>query len=212
VILEDEPSSYEVLATSTAYTSGRVFSVRVDEVRLPSGDVVTRDLVDHPGAVGVIALNDAGEVLLVQQYRHAVQRLLWEPPAGLLDVDGEAPLIAAQRELLEEAHVAAETWDVLVDLFTTPGMSDEAVRIYLARDVRDGEGERWVGHGEERDMPTAWVPLDDVVAAVLAGRLHNPVLVAGALAAAAARGDGFRGLRPGDSPWAERPKPEVPTG
>lgn len=205
--VEDTPASYTILSTSTAYASGRVFSVLVDEVRLPNGEVVTRDLVDHPGAVGVIALNDAGEVLLLQQYRHPVRRLLWEPPAGLLDVDGELPLLAAQRELFEEAHLVAARWDVLVDLFTTPGMSDEALRIYLARDVRPADGSRWEGEGEERDMPAVWVPLEEAVSSVLAGKLHNPVAVSGILATAAASRDSFTGLRPGDSPWSERPKP-----
>ena len=204
--VEDTPASYGIVNTHTAYTSGRVFSVRVDEVQLPSGDVVTRDLVDHPGAVGVIALNDAGEVLLLQQYRHPVRRLLWEPPAGLLDVPGEPPLLAAQRELYEEAHLVADRWDVLVDQFTTPGMSDEALRIYLARDVRPSDDERWQGHGEERDMPAVWVPLDEAVSLVLSGKLHNPVAVSGILATAAAARDGFTGLRPGDTAWAERPK------
>jgi ADP-ribose pyrophosphatase len=207
VTVEDTPASYEIVSTSTAYSSGRVFSVLVDQVRLPSGEVVTRDLVDHPGAVGVVALNEAGEVLLLQQYRHPVRKLLWEPPAGLLDVAGEPPLLAAQRELLEEAHLVAERWDVLVDLFTTPGMSDEALRIYLARDVAAAEGERWEGHGEERDMPAQWVPLAQAAAAVLSGRLHNPVAVAGVLATVAAQADGFTQLRPGDCPWPERPKP-----
>ena len=205
--VEDTPAAYEIVRTSTAYASGRVFSVLVDEVRLPSGEVVTRDLVDHPGAVGVIALNEAGEVLLLQQYRHPVRRLLWEPPAGLLDVAGEPPLLAAQRELYEEAHLVAGRWDVLVDLFTTPGMSDEALRIYLARDVRPSDDSRWEGEGEERDMPAVWVPLEEAVALVLAGKLHNPVAVSGILATAAAARGGFAGLRPGDAPWAERPKP-----
>lgn len=205
--VEDTPASYDVVSTRTAYSSGRVFSVLVDDVRLPSGEVVTRDLVDHPGAVGVIALNDAGEVLLLRQYRHPVRRLLWEPPAGLLDVDGEAPLLAAQRELYEEAHLVAGRWDVLVDLFTTPGMSDEALRIYLARDVRPADGDKWVGHGEERDMPAVWLPLDEAVGLVLDGKLHNPVAVSGILATATASREGFTSLRPGDSAWSERPKP-----
>lgn len=208
--VEDSPASYEILSTSTAYASGRVFSVLVDDVRLPSGEVVTRDLVDHPGAVGVIALNDAGEVLLLQQYRHPVRRLLWEPPAGLLDIVGEPPLHAAQRELYEEAHLVAERWDVLIDLFTTPGMSDEALRVFLARDVRPADGLRWAGAGEERDMPAVWVPLEEAVALVLTGKLHNPVAVSGILAAAVASGDAFVRLRPADAPWAERPKRASP--
>lgn len=182
--------------------SGRVWSVRSDVVDLGDGQTVQRDVIVHPGAVGIVAVDEAQRVLLVRQYRHPVRALLWEPPAGLRDMDGEDPLQTAARELFEEAGYRAAEWSVLVDAFTSPGGSDEAVRVYLARDLRKvDDGERYVGDGEERDMPTRWVPLVEARAAVLAGRLHNPLAVMGILAAAAVLIDGDRGARPVNAPW-----------
>jgi ADP-ribose pyrophosphatase len=201
--VRDTEAAYDVVASALRLRTGRVIDVRTDEVLMPSGQTAHRDVVVHPGAVGVIALDDDGRVLLVQQYRHAVGRKLWEPPAGLLDVEGEDPLEAAKRELFEEAHVEAERWHTLVDAFTSPGMTDEAVRIYLARGVRPASGDRFAGEHEEMDMPVAWVPLDDAVSRVLAGNLHNPMAVMGVLAAARARDTGFIGLRAADAPWPE---------
>ena len=202
--LHDEPVAFDVLSTERVFHSGRVIDVRTDKVALPGGSAATRDVVVHPGAVGIIALDDEDRVLLVQQYRHPVRRLLWEPPAGLLDSPGEHPLDTAKRELFEEAHHRAGRWNVLLDVFTSPGMADEAVRIYLARDVRPADGPRYAGVEEELDMPVAWVTIDDAIAAMLAGRLHNPLAVMGILATARARADGFSALRPGDAPWPER--------
>lgn len=200
--IADTPEDRSTLGSEVAFRSGRVIDVRTD--RVPSDDgVAVRDVVVHPGAVGILALDAAERVALIQQYRHPVRRLLWEPPAGLLDVPGEPPLLAAQRELYEEAHLEAARWDVLVDVFTSPGMTDEAVRIYLAREVSESRRERHQGEHEERDLPLRWVPLDDAVAGVLSGRLHNPLASTGVLAAAAARAAGWRTLRPADSPWPE---------
>jgi ADP-ribose pyrophosphatase len=183
-----------------------VIAVRTDAVVFPDGSTAARDVVEHPGAVGVIALDGHDRVLLIQQYRHPVGRLMWEPPAGILDEPGEPPLETAARELFEEAGVRAGRWDVLLDAFTSPGMTDEAIRIYLARDLSAvPEDERHVGEHEEADMPTAWVPLDQAVEAVLAGRLHNPFAVMGLLATKYARDHGWSGLRPADVPWPERP-------
>ncbi|HVB26278.1 MAG TPA: NUDIX hydrolase [Mycobacteriales bacterium] len=207
----DAAATYPVLERHRVYTSGRVIAVDREVVELPNGGAPTRDVVRHPGAVGVIALDDTERVLLVQQYRHAPGRLLWEPPAGLLDVPGEAALAAAQRELFEEAHYVARRWHVLVDLFTSPGMSDEAVRVYLAREVQPASADRHVGQDEERDMPTSWVPIDDAVALVFAGALHNPLAVTGILAAARARELGYANLRAVDAPWPDR-VPQPPTG
>ena len=199
----DTPASYPVGSSEIAVHTGRVIDVRTDVVEMPDGTTTARDVVVHPGAVGIIALDDDGNVLLVNQYRHPVQQRLWEPPAGLLDEVGEDPLDAAKRELFEEAHYRADRWDVLVDAFTSPGMTDESVRIYLAREVRPAEGERHEGRDEELDMPARWVPLDDALAAILAGRMHNPMAIMGLFATARAREQGFRELRPADAPWPQ---------
>ncbi len=186
---------------------GRVIGLRADTLRMPDGQIAVREVVEHPGAVGVIALDEQDRVLVVQQYRHPVGHRLWEPPAGLLDMPGENPLHAAQRELYEEGHHRASDWRVLVDLFTSPGMTEEALRIYLARGLTEvPHDERHVGEHEEADMPLAWVPFGELVRLIFAGELHNPTLVAGVLALAAARaGDGIEALRPGDAPWPQRP-------
>jgi ADP-ribose pyrophosphatase len=170
---------------------------------MPGGGTATRDVVQHPGAVGIIALDDADRVLLLRQYRHPVRQLLWEPPAGLLDEPGEDPLDAARRELFEEAHVHAERWNVLLDIFTSPGMSSEAVRLYLARDVTAADGPRHEGEHEEADMPVEWVPLDEASRLLAAGTLHNPLTAMGVLAAIAARDAGWSTLRPADAPWPQ---------
>ncbi|MBV9486653.1 MAG: NUDIX hydrolase, partial [Frankiaceae bacterium] len=94
-----------------------MIDIRTDKVAMPGASLATRDVVVHPGAVGIIALDIGGRVLLLRQYRHPVKRFLWEPPAGLLDEAGEDPLAAAKRELYEEAHLQAARWDVLLDVF-----------------------------------------------------------------------------------------------
>ena len=186
---------------------GQVFDLVGEEVRLGPDDAepVLREFVDHPGAVAVVALRegpDGEEVAVVDQYRHPVRAVLWEIPAGLLDVAGEDHLVAAQRELAEETDLRAERWDVLVDYFTTPGGSTESLRVYLARDVSEvPHVDRHDRTDEERDMTVRWVRLDDAVAAVHAGRIHNPSAVVGILAAASARAAGWSVLRPADAPW-----------
>jgi len=196
------PHAYGVESTETVF-SGRVFAVRKDQVAMPGGTSSQRDVVVHPGAVGVVALDEHGRVLLVEQYRHPVGRRLVELPAGLLDVDGEPGLAAAKRELGEEAGAGADTWHVLVDALTSPGMTDESIRIYLARDVH--EVERDVQQHEESEMTASWVPLQDTVAQVLAGQIENAMACLGVLAAAEAERRGFDGLRPAGAPWRARP-------
>jgi 8-oxo-dGDP phosphatase len=203
--ISDTPLAWPV-DSSTVLAEGWVGRFVRDEVRSPDGEVMTREYVRHPGAVGVIALDEHERVALVRQYRHPVRHRLVEPPAGLLDVDGEDYLAAAQRELAEEAGLAADTWQVLVDLFTTPGMVGETLRIYLARDLSPTDApEGFLRAGEEAHMDVVWATLDDLVAAVLDGRVHNPTLVSGALAAWTARErDSFAGLRPADADWPAR--------
>lgn len=201
---QDTPERWPVGSSTYSLRTGRVIDVRQDVVE--NGTGFHRDVVVHPGAVGVVALDTSDRMLLVHQYRHPVGHRLYEPPAGLLDVTGEDYLAAARRELYEEGHVRAANWRVLVDAFTSPGMTTESLRIFLARDLTEvPESERHDGVHEEADMPVVWEPLADVVAGVLAGDLHNPTLVMGALAAWTARnGDGYDALRPADAPWPAR--------
>ncbi|GAB3591562.1 NUDIX hydrolase [Angustibacter peucedani] len=192
--------------SSEVVFEGRVWDVVSDVVDLGRAGEVTRDYVRHPGAVGVLALDDEGRVPLVHQYRHPVGMTMWELPAGLLDVAGEAPVLAAQRELAEEADLRAGTWHTLADWVMSPGGTSEVFRCFLARDVSAvPEGERHERDGEEMDMPTHWFALDDVRDAVLAGHLNSPSLVVGVLAACASRDGGWASLRPADAPWPEHP-------
>lgn len=190
------------VVSSVVLHRGRIWDLASDDVELPGGQVVVREYVQHPGAVAVIALDDDDRVLLLRQYRHPVRSFLWEPPAGLLDAEGEALRDAAARELAEEADLRAERWAVLADYYTSPGSSDEAIRIFLARGLSPvPEHERHERQDEERDMEVAWVPLDDAVLAALGGGVHNPSAVVGILAAAQARAIGWVTLRPLEAPW-----------
>lgn len=203
--LVDTAEEWEVRATDTPFVGNKT-SVRTDDVVMPDGSVARRDYQVHPGSVAVVALDDQDRVLLLKQYRHPVGMKLWEIPAGLLDVPGENPLHAAQRELYEEAHVKAEDWRVLTDVYTTPGGCSEAVRIFLARDLSEAEGERFEVEEEEADMEFARVPLAELVRGVLAGELHNNCLVVGALSLSAVlAGDGVDSLRPALAEWPARP-------
>ena len=182
--------------------SGAVWDVASEHVDLGGDEPVQRDKLVHPGAVGILALDEHDRVLLLRQYRHPVRHELWEIPAGLLDEEGEAPQDAAARELREEADLVAGRYDVLAEWYSSPGGSDEALRVYLARDLSPvAEGDLFEREHEEADMLTRWVPLDEARDAVLAGRLHNPTAVVAVLAAAASRAQGWASLRPADAPW-----------
>ncbi|MEV5989010.1 NUDIX hydrolase [Streptomyces sp. NPDC052051] len=203
--IKDTPEEWEVRASDTPFVGNKT-SVRTDDVVMPGGAVARRDYQVHPGSVAVLALDDQNRVLVIRQYRHPVRHKLWEIPAGLLDIPGENPLHAAQRELYEEAHVKAEDWRVLTDVYTTPGGCDESVRVFLARELSEADGQRFEVEDEEADMEWARVPVEDLVRGVLAGELHNNALVVGVLSLVAARdGDGLDALRPAGAPWPARP-------
>lgn len=192
------PHEFTVLSSERVY-DGRVISLRRDELAMPGDTTAGRDVVEHPGAVAIVALDEQDRVVVVRQYRHPVGRELDELPAGLLDKDGEPALETAKRELAEEAGIAAEDWHVLVDLLTTPGMSDEAVRVYLARGL--SEVHRDVQEHEEAEMTSFRVPLAELVDGVLTGRYENSLLIAGVLAATRAT---TTALRAADAPWPAR--------
>jgi 8-oxo-dGDP phosphatase len=196
--LRDSSAPRPVLDSRVVH-EGMIWDVVSDVVDLGESGTVTREYVKHPGAVAVIALNDDDDVLLLRQYRHAVRAELWEPPAGLLDLPGEAPLFAPPPELAEEADLVAGSWWVLAEYLSTPGASNEALRIYLARDLTPVDpGDRHEREAEESDIELRWVPLAEALDAVLAGRVRNPSTVVGVLAAHAARSRGWDDLRGAD--------------
>lgn len=203
--IRDVAEEWDVRDGHTPF-QGRMTGMRSEQVRMPDGSWAQRDYQLHPGSVGVLAVDQQARVLVLRQYRHPVRHRLWELPAGLLDVPGENPLHAAQRELFEEAYCKAGTWRVLVDFYTSPGGSNEALRLFLATDLSEAEGERYAAHGEELELESAWVPLEQLLDLVLAGELHNPTLVTGTLAlhTALSRGS-IDTLRAADAPWAARP-------
>jgi ADP-ribose pyrophosphatase len=191
---------FETVASETLYI-GKIFALRADEVRMPGGNTARREVVEHFGAVAVLALDDDANIILVYQYRHPIGRRLWELPAGLLDLGGEPPHITAARELKEEAGLEATHWHTLVDLDSAPGFSDESVRVYLATGLTDvGRPE---AHDEEADLTVRWFPLDDAVRMVLSGEIVNSLAVAGILAAHTTRD--ATSLRAVDAPWEDKP-------
>ncbi|MCW2528810.1 MAG: hydrolase [Pseudonocardiales bacterium] len=200
---EDQP--FEVVGSQHHY-HGWVIDVRTDEVRMPDGSTARRDIIAHPGAVAIVALDEHDQVVTVRQYRPAIGTHLVELPAGLLDIDGEPALVAAHRELAEETALAAADWAVLADVYTSPGMTDEAIRIYLARGLSPvTAGEGFVAAGEEITMTVSRIPLDELVRQALAGELTNGPAVVGVLAADRARSLGWAPLRAADSCWSARP-------
>jgi 8-oxo-dGDP phosphatase len=192
---------FEILDSETIYV-GRIFALRSDELRMPGGNTARREVVEHYGAVAVLAIDEENNVVLVYQYRHPLGRRLWELPAGLLDNSDEAPHLAAARELEEEAGLAAKDWRVLVDLDSTPGFSDESVRVYRATELSDIG--RPASHDEEADLIVKWFPLVDAVQMVFSGEIVNSIAVAGILAAHAMPNTDL--LRPVDAPWQDRPR------
>jgi len=180
------PSSgaYELLTSETVY-EGHVLTLVKDTVRMPDGGSSEREVVRHPGAVAVVALDDGGDVVLLRQYRHPVGGYLWELPAGLRDADGEPPLETAKRELAEEVQLAAERWSLLTTSYSSPGFCDEVVLVYLAEGLSDVDRpEGFTAEHEELDMQVARVPLAEAVQRIYDGDIRNAAAVIGLLAAA----------------------------
>ncbi|MBN7441593.1 NUDIX hydrolase [Mycobacteroides abscessus subsp. abscessus] len=197
---ERERHEFVTLESEPVYMGG-ILALRRDRVAMPGGGSATREVVEHYGAVAVAAVDEAGRVALVYQYRHPLGHRLWELPAGLLDIAGEDSQRAAARELLEEAGIEAGTWRVLVDAAASPGFTDEVVRVFLATGLsHPGRGE---SHDEEADMTVHWVPLSEAVSMVMAGEVVNAIAVAGILATHVALGGHH--TRPVDAPWPDRP-------
>ena len=192
------PHGFEVLASEEVF-QGRVISLRRDTVAMPGGGDSVREVVHHPGAVGIVALDDQDRVVMLRQYRHPVGERMWEVPAGLRDADGEPPLDTARRELAEEVGLAAERWSLLTSQYPSPGFCDELVLVYLAEGLSEvGKPTDFVVEHEELDMTIERVPLDDAVRWVFDGTIRNSLAIIGVLAAAQHRTTGAP-LRPVDA-------------
>ena len=189
---EPAPHEYRVLDRETVYEGG-IISVHRERVSMPGGGDGVRDVVRHPGAVAVVALDDQDRVVLVRQYRHPVRQHLWELPAGLRDAEGEPPAETARRELAEEALLAAGRWSLLATTYNSPGFCDEEVQVYLAEDLTAADRpEGFVVEHEELDMTLERVPLAEAVQWVADGRIRNGSSVVGVLAAAHVRAGVYR--------------------
>jgi 8-oxo-dGTP pyrophosphatase MutT (NUDIX family) len=199
MIFQDQQESWPVDETREIFRHWLI-TVRADKVRMPGGNVAERSVVTHPGAVAVLALDDANRALMIRQYRHPARKVMWELPAGLRDHPGEPLVTAAQRELLEETGYQARTWHSLVDHYSSPGFTNERLRIFLARGLTQADDHGYVRSDEESLIVTGWLPLTDAAQAILAGKLHNGATIAGLLAGYVALADGFAGLRPADAP------------
>ncbi len=180
--VQDVPEDWPVQDSEDLYRSELPFALRADRVRhpdQPDEEPFTRVVLEHPGAVVVLAVDDEERVFCLRQYRHPARMRMLELPAGLLDVAGEEPRASAERELLEEAGLEAGSWTGLGTAYSSPGISAERMHFYLARDLRSGDRGDFVAAHEEADMVTLWVPYADLLAACLDGRVEDaPVLIA----------------------------------
>ncbi|MDO4664605.1 MAG: NUDIX hydrolase [Actinomycetaceae bacterium] len=195
----DNPRTAQITATTMPW-QGRLFAVHADKIVLAEGEgELSRDYLVHPGAVAIVPLRQVEgqwQVALIYQYRHPVRANLWEIPAGLTDIEGEELLQTAKRELAEEIQMEAETWNVLVDTYASPGCSTEKIRVFLARNLRPTAlPEGFVREGEEAEMHMEWVNLDKIQRAIFEGKLHNPSVITGVLATVCAVQSNFKDLR-----------------
>ncbi|MFG6401009.1 NUDIX domain-containing protein [Microbacterium sp. P04] len=176
--LHDEDVQPEVLASEQVFT-GAIWNVRSETVLYGDGQM-ERQYVEHPGAAAIVALDADDRVVLIQQYRHPIRSRDWEIPAGLLDVAGEDPAAAAARELAEEVDLIAARWQLLSAVHTSPGGNDEVVHLFLARDLSPTD-DAFEREDEEADIQVERVAIDEVIAAILDGRVRNGILITGVL-------------------------------
>jgi ADP-ribose pyrophosphatase len=176
--LTDVPESWPVVGTEDLYRTDWVMALRLDTVHAPGDDhTFGRLVLEHPGAVIVLAVDDRRQAYCLWQYRHPAQRRFVELPAGLLDAGGESPEETARRELREEAGLEADQWTRLGSTWSSPGITGEVMHFFLARGLRVVEDDTFERTHEEADMSGDWVSVDDLRAAVLDGRIGDGPLI-----------------------------------
>ncbi len=201
-MISDQVVDYQVTNREEIF-SGYVMDLRRDDFDF-GGETLRREYIVHPGAVAIMGMDHEGNLLLVKQYRHPQGKVMWEPPAGLLDALDEDPLECAKRELLEETGYEASKWEVLLDFANTPGGSSEQIRIYFAQGLKMHDGGRPPSSDEESSMTVHWVPISEVLASIGQGLVTNAALVVGTLALVTALADPQTMLRPANSDWPAR--------
>lgn len=192
-VLEDRPESWPVEATEDLFRDDWVIALRADRVRRPDdpdGQAFRRLVVEHPGAVIVLAVDDDAQVCLLRQYRHPAGKQFVELPAGLCDVDGEGLEVTARRELREEVMLEASEWTHLGSFHSSPGISEEVMHYYLAQGLRRVDRGDFTPQHEEAEMEVFWASFEDLTKAVLDGRVTDaPVALAVLLVAGRALDD-----------------------
>lgn len=201
--LVDDSFPVQLDSTEVVF-EGHVWNVRRDEFEY-GAEGISREFVDHTGAVAILALDEHDRVLLIKQYRHPIGMREWEIPAGLLDLHGEPPVDGAKRELAEEVDLQASQWDLLCDFATSPGGSNEVIRVYLARGLT-ATVHAFDREAEEADIEKRWIDLDEAVTAVLHRTVGNSILSIAVLAAHASRARGWTSLGDAESPWPRHPR------
>ena len=174
----DRPESWPVDSSEDLYRDDWVMALRRDLIHRPDhpDEQFSRLVLEHPGAVMVLAVDDEERVLVLDQYRHPAGMRFVELPAGLCDAEHEDPLATAKRELAEEAAVQAGSWEHLLTAYSSPGIISERMEFFLARDLAAVDRGDFVLEHEEADMTVSWVGFDDLLAAVLAGRVADAPL------------------------------------
>jgi ADP-ribose pyrophosphatase len=183
--LADRPQQWKVHAVEDVWDGAAPFSVRRDLVSAPDlpDEQFGRLVLQHPGAVVILAVDEQQQALVLHQYRHPVAMRLVELPAGLLDVVGEDPKEAARRELQEEGLVLADRWTHLLTTYPSPGLSSEKLEFYLAEGLSPAPDRGgFEPRHEEADMTVSWVPVRDLVQGVQAGRLTDGPLALAVMA------------------------------
>jgi len=182
--IADDPRVWPVIGTREIYRDAWVVALREDIIQRPGHPEETfgRLVIEHPGAVVVLAVDDEERVCCIRQYRHAGGAVFVELPAGILDAVDEDPQVTAGRELREEVELQAEHWRRLLTLYPTAGITSELHHIYLARGLSHADQVDFALRAEEADIDVLWVPFPELLDAVLDERVREGPLAAAVLA------------------------------